>query len=89
MNDSGGEQNARLWLGDHCCASAIMMLVTAYPVIWWLVYAPSFPRLSMVELWLSFPYATYNGTMVVLLTQIMPAEVRISGFAPGTPGGAL
>ena len=34
-----------------------------------------------VELWLSFLYGSYNGAMVVCLTEIMPAEVRTSGFA--------
>ena len=40
------------------------MLATAYPVMLWLVAAPSFTRLLMVELWLSFLYASYNGAMV-------------------------
>src|SRR6202049_3801806 len=31
-----------------------LMLVTAYPVMLWLVAAPSFSRLLTVELWLSF-----------------------------------
>src|SRR5262249_22426899 len=34
-----------------------------------------------VELWLSFLYGSYNGAMVVYLTEIMPAEVRASGFS--------
>jgi hypothetical protein len=34
-----------------------------------------------VELWLSFIYGSYNGAMVVALTEIMPVEVRTSGFA--------
>jgi hypothetical protein len=34
-----------------------------------------------VELWLSILYAAYNGAMAVFLTEIMPEEVRISGFA--------
>ncbi len=28
----------------------------------------------LVELWLSFLYASYNGAMVVALTEIMPVE---------------
>ena len=38
--------------------------------------APSFPRLLAVELWLSFLFGSYNGAMVVSLTEMMPAEVR-------------
>src|SRR5215472_15328031 len=59
----------------------ILMLVTAYPVMLWLVRAPSFARLLSVELWLSWIYGSYNGSMVVFLTEIMPVDVRTSGFA--------
>jgi hypothetical protein len=34
-----------------------------------------------VELWLSFLYGSYNGAMVVWLTEVMPARVRTSGFS--------
>ena len=59
----------------------LLTLVTAYPALSWLVDAPSFTRLLTVELWLSFLYGSYNGAMVVCLTEIMPAAVRTSGFA--------
>jgi MFS family permease len=59
----------------------ILMLVSAYPVMLWLVNDPSFFRLLAAELWLSFIYGSYNGAMVVFLTEIMPVEVRTSGFA--------
>jgi MFS family permease len=59
----------------------ILMLVTAYPAMLWLVRDPSFARLLTVELWLSFIYGSYNGAMVVYLTEIMPVDVRTSGFA--------
>ena len=62
-------------------ACTIAALLTAYPALAWLVSAPSFSRLLTVELWLSFLYAGYNGAMAVYLTEIMPAEVRISGFS--------
>jgi MFS family permease len=58
-----------------------LMLVTAYPVMLWLVREPSFSRLLAVELWLSFIFGSYNGVMVVFLTEIMPSSVRTSGFA--------
>jgi MFS family permease len=58
-----------------------LMLVTAYPVMLWLVHNPSFSRLLAVELWLSFLFGSYNGAMVVFLTEIMPISVRTSGFA--------
>jgi MFS family permease len=59
----------------------VLMLLTAYPVMLWLVRAPSFSRLLEVELWLSFIYGSYNGAMVVFLTEIMPVEVRTTGFS--------
>ena len=59
----------------------LLMLATAYPVMLWLVRDPSFSRLLTVELWLSFLYGSYNGAMVVFLTEIMPIDVRTTGFA--------
>jgi len=59
----------------------VLMLITAYPAMLWLVHEPSFGRLLAVELWFSFIYGSYNGAMVVFLTEIMPIEVRTSGFA--------
>lgn len=58
-----------------------LMLITAYPVMLWLVRAPSFARLLSVELWLSWIFGSYNGAMVVFLTEIMPAKVKTSGFS--------
>jgi MFS family permease len=62
-------------------ACTILMLVSAYPAMLWLVHDASFSRLLTVELWLSFIYGSYNGAMVVFLTEIMPIDVRTSGFA--------
>jgi MFS family permease len=62
-------------------ATTILALLTAYPAMSWLVGAPSFGRLLAVELWLSFLYGSYNGAMVVFLTEIMPVEVRTAGFS--------
>ena len=59
----------------------LLMLASAYPVLLSLVHAPSFDGLLATTLWLSFLYAGYNGAMVVFLTEIMPAEVRTTGFA--------
>jgi MHS family citrate/tricarballylate:H+ symporter-like MFS transporter len=59
----------------------VLTVLTAYPALLWLVGAPSFERMLMVELWLSFLYASYNGAMVVTLTEIMPSDVRTAGFS--------
>jgi metabolite-proton symporter len=60
---------------------SLLMLATAYPAMLWLVAAPSFGRLLAVLLWMSFIYGSYNGAMVVFLTEIMPADIRTTGFA--------
>jgi MFS family permease len=62
-------------------ACTILMLLTAYPTMFWLVRDPSFTKLLTVELWLSFLYGSYNGAMVVFLAEIMPVDVRTTGFA--------
>ena len=61
--------------------ATIVALLTAYPALLWLSAHPSFERLLIVELWLSFLYGSYNGAMVVYLTEIMPPAVRASGFS--------
>lgn len=62
-------------------AATVLAILTAYPTLSWLVADPSFGRLLMVELWLSFLYGSYNGAMVVALTEIMPLDVRTTGFS--------
>ncbi len=62
-------------------AATILAIITAYPALSWLTANPSFGNLLMVELWLSFLYGSYNGAMVVSLTEIMPVEVRTTGFS--------
>jgi metabolite-proton symporter len=59
----------------------VLALLTAYPAMLWLTGAPSFVRLLLVLLWFSFIYGSYNGGMVVMLTEIMPVEVRTAGFS--------
>ncbi|WP_031357289.1 MFS transporter [Caballeronia sordidicola] len=59
----------------------VLTILTAYPAVQWLVADPSFLRLLGVELWLSFLYGCYNGAMVVALTEVMPVEVRTTGFS--------
>jgi MHS family citrate/tricarballylate:H+ symporter-like MFS transporter len=60
---------------------SILAIVTAYPSLAWLAAVPSFDKMLGVELWLSFLYAGYNGAMVAALTEIVPADVRTSGFS--------
>lgn len=62
-------------------AFTVIAILTVYPVLWWLVSAPTFGKMLAVELWLSFLYGSYNGAMVVALTEVMPVNVRTVGFS--------
>jgi MHS family citrate/tricarballylate:H+ symporter-like MFS transporter len=60
---------------------AALTAVTAYPALSWLIANPSFAHMVMIELWLSFLYGSYNGATIVALTEIIPAQVRTTGFS--------
>ncbi|MDQ6633941.1 MAG: MFS transporter [Gemmatimonadota bacterium] len=62
-------------------AVPVLALLTAYPAMSWLVASPSFVKLLGVELWFSFLFGAYNGAMVPLLAEIMPAQVRTAAFS--------
>jgi MFS transporter, MHS family, citrate/tricarballylate:H+ symporter len=59
----------------------VLAILTSYPALSWLVGSTSFSHLLLVELWFSFLYGSYNGAMVVALTEIMPVDVRTAGFS--------
>jgi len=59
----------------------VLTILTAYPAMTWLVGDATFGKMLIVELWLSFLYASYNGAMVVALTEVMPVDVRTAGFS--------
>jgi MHS family citrate/tricarballylate:H+ symporter-like MFS transporter len=58
-----------------------LTLLTAYPAMAWLVANITFVNMLLVLLWLSFLYGSYNGAMVVSLTEIVPSQVRTAGFS--------
>ncbi|MGF6757380.1 MFS transporter [Paraburkholderia sp. GAS42] len=60
---------------------AALVVLTAFPTMYWLVQAPSFSRLLIVEVWYAMIYGAYQGGMVVALTEIMPAHIRGTGFS--------
>jgi MFS transporter, MHS family, citrate/tricarballylate:H+ symporter len=62
-------------------AFTALTIATAYPALAWLVVEPTFDKMLMVLLWLSFLYGSYNGAMVVALTEVVPASVRTAGFS--------
>ena len=62
-------------------AATGLTVLTAYPAMLWLVDAPSLGRMVLVELWLSFLYASYNGATIVALTEVVPSRIRTAGFS--------
>jgi len=60
---------------------ATLTVLTAYPALSWLIAHPSFGNMVMVELWLSFLYGSYNGATIVALTEIIPVQIRTTGFS--------
>ena len=59
----------------------VLALVTAYPMMAWLVAGPSFAKLLTVVLLFSSYFGLYNGAMIPLLAEMMPPQVRTAGFS--------
>ena len=76
-----GSLSDRLGRRPILAAVTALVLLTAYPALSWLASSPSFLKLLTAELWLSFLFGSYTGAMVVFLTEIMPLQVRTTGFS--------
>jgi MFS family permease len=61
--------------------ATVLSLVTGYFALAWLAQDPTFTKLMIVELWFSVLYASYNGAVIVYLTEIMPQSVKTAGFS--------
>lgn len=61
--------------------ASLTIAIVAYPAMRWLVDAPSFGALLLVEACFAVLYATYQASLVVTLTEIIPANVRGTGFS--------
>jgi MHS family citrate/tricarballylate:H+ symporter-like MFS transporter len=77
----GGALSDRVGRRPVLLTLSVLAILTPYLALMWLVSAPSFPRLLIVELYFSFIFGVYNGAMIPLLTEIMPFKVRTSGFS--------
>jgi MHS family citrate/tricarballylate:H+ symporter-like MFS transporter len=77
----GGALSDRIGRRPLLLGMTALAIVTAYPALSFLAHAPSFVNMLVVLLWLSFMYGMYNGAMVVALTEVMPADVRVAGFS--------
>ncbi|CAB3761332.1 MFS transporter [Paraburkholderia humisilvae] len=61
--------------------SSLIIALVSYPALSWLVTAPSFGTLLAVEVGFAVLYATYQASLVVTLTEIIPPNVRGTGFS--------
>jgi MHS family citrate/tricarballylate:H+ symporter-like MFS transporter len=59
----------------------VLTIVTAYPMLLWLVAGATLTKLLVVTLLFSSFFGLYNGAMIPLLAEIMPPVVRITGFS--------
>jgi MFS family permease len=76
-----GALSDRVGRRPQLITAAIVAIITGYPTMLWLTSQPSFERLLIAEIWFSLIFTSYNGAMVVYLTEIMPAEIRTSSFS--------
>ncbi|SPL69563.1 MFS transporter [Acinetobacter stercoris] len=77
----GGHFSDRFGRKPVLLLTTALMLITAYPILSWLTHSISLVHLLITLLWLSLLYGLYNGAMIPSLTEIMPREVRTSGFS--------
>ena len=77
----GGWLSDRFGSGRFLILMPLLCLLTAWPTMAWLVSAPSFNRLLVVELWYSPFYGLYNGAMIPFVIEFMPQRIRTTGFA--------
>ncbi|TCK33543.1 metabolite-proton symporter [Paraburkholderia sp. BL8N3] len=61
--------------------ASLTIAIVAYPAMTWLVDTPSFENLLLIEVGFAFLYAAYQAALVVTLTEIIPANVRGTGFS--------
>jgi MFS family permease len=77
----GGALSDRYGRRPLLLATTVLTLVSAYPVMLWLVHSASFGHLLLAELWLSALYGLFNGAAVPFLAEMMPETVRTTGFS--------
>jgi MFS transporter, MHS family, citrate/tricarballylate:H+ symporter len=77
----GGMVSDRIGRRPVLLTITVLAILTSYPALSWLAAAPSFERMLLVLLWLSFFFGMYNGAMVAALTEIMPEQIRVAGFS--------
>jgi MHS family citrate/tricarballylate:H+ symporter-like MFS transporter len=77
----GGALSDRVGRLPVLLLAAGVMMVCAYPALYWVAAGPTFGKLLAVEMVFSFGFGLYNGAMVAALTEVVPPQVRASCFA--------
>src|SRR6201981_53902 len=80
-NPVGGAVSDRLGRKPVLLTIACLSFVTAYPALHWLVAAPTFGKMLMVEMMFSFYFGVYSGPMLGALVEIVPKHVRTTCFS--------
>ena len=77
----GGSLSDRFGRYPQLVLVPVLAMVTAYPLLAWLASGPSFGKLLAVELVFSAYFGLYNGSMIPYLAEIIPPQIRTSGFS--------
>lgn len=77
----GGALSDRIGSRPLLLGIPALCLLTAYPAMLWLVEGPSLAKLLAVQLWFSFLFGIYNGSMIPTLLEMMPQKIRTAAFS--------
>jgi len=75
------------WLSDRVGRRPILLVIpvlvilSGYPLMHWMVATPDVFRLLIFGFWFSFCFGLYSGAMIPFLAELMPSEVRTAGFS--------
>ena len=77
----GGVLTDRIGARPLMQAVTAAAFITAYPALLWVVNGPGVAKLVAVLLLYSVYFGLYNGALIPLLAEIMPQEIRTTGFS--------
>jgi MHS family citrate/tricarballylate:H+ symporter-like MFS transporter len=67
--------------------TAALVLLTAYPVLYYLIKVPSYANLILCQLWFGTLYSAYASSCFVALSELVPARTRATGYGVSTTLG--